>query len=248
MRRSARAISGVLVLAVTVAVNVLGNLGTDALREDGGAIGAFLAWQPWSTLIVFAIFALAWFAYWFALAPEASKASQFSADRGSLNIVNSHVVILEAPRPEPPPPPSGSPGTTPPSSPPPDAPFAIVTEDGELRMPNVIRNHEFRLTQIPLGANSVRGQAFEDCVIHGPALILPAGSNVFEECHWEAVGSIESILWERREGESIVGALILHECTFCRCTFRDIGIVGTANALARFRASLDPEADIQKNP
>lgn len=159
--------------------------------------------------------------------PKATP-DQITVNVGEGGIYNSGgtVVVVQSREDAPPPPPTQS-----------DGPIAIPQPDGTLLIPRVIRNHHFRITEIPLGANKVVGQEFEDCYIEGPAFLAPAGGNTFEECYFIAVGDSESILWQVNEDRYVVGVLQLKDCRFTRCTFRDIGIIGNKNTLDAFRAS-----------
>lgn len=156
---------------------------------------------------------------------------------GAINAFNSTINITVAPLPhlEPEPPVA----QTPPEAEQLDKQVIYRRPDGTLLIPNVIRNHRFRITDLPLGVGGIIGQEFEDCEIHGPAVIVPDGTNVFDECTWEAARSIESLLWEVPAGKTVVGALALTRCTFRRCKFRGVGIAGAKPLIDAFRAAIE---------
>ncbi len=72
----------------------------------------------------------------------------------------------------------------------------------------------------------VRAKTFTDCVIEGPALVMPMGSTTFESCNMGVAKDPRSLLY-KPQGPMLVGAIGLENCRFVRCRMVQIGFTGT---------------------
>ena len=97
---------------------------------------------------------------------------------------------------------------------------------------NFIKNRDVTLHELLVREFRVVGRTFEDCVIHGPAIVTFLRTPLIE-C--EFVGpSRDSILfpiWPRRP---VVGLTLIKDCTFRHCTFVNIGLAGLQEPQAEF--------------
>lgn len=81
----------------------------------------------------------------------------------------------------------------------------------------------------------VEGRVFEDCIILGPAVLLPFGVNEITGGLIE--GDPEAIFWESDQpGRGLTGAVVIKNCTFKNCRFVRIGFVGESGSLEKLRA------------
>lgn len=79
----------------------------------------------------------------------------------------------------------------------------------------------------------VRNMVFERCDIKGPAVLVFQNSTVE---HNTFRGDADALFWEIGEDRSaVLGAILLDTCRFTGCTFENVGIAGTREALAPFR-------------
>jgi hypothetical protein len=96
-----------------------------------------------------------------------------------------------------------------------------------------------RLCEFAGERGEIRNQAFEDCYIKGPAvLVLEAtrpGSvrlhnNTFE-------GDMNAVLWEvdTQKRPQVIGAILCVDCEFDGCTFARVGLAGPPDFVQRFR-------------
>jgi hypothetical protein len=79
---------------------------------------------------------------------------------------------------------------------------------------------------------------FENCEIHGPAIVGAVGPNEYIECTFGYDKSINDILWEMPAGSYKIGAIGLQGCRFVRCRFKNIGFVGPRKDLEKMRRAI----------
>jgi hypothetical protein len=100
-----------------------------------------------------------------------------------------------------------------------------------------IRRRIFRLTDLVGDSDILDGRTFEECIIYGPAVVVPLDDVEISGSSFE--GDANSMFWEIPESrQQVVGAIGLRECAFRRCSFRKIGLAGSAAAIAHFRAGI----------
>lgn len=80
----------------------------------------------------------------------------------------------------------------------------------------------------------VRALSFHDRTIQGPATIYPMGSTILAGNDFDYVTFATLDEYENR----IAGAIGLLDCTFTRCKFQNIGVVGKAAEIAKMRAGI----------
>jgi len=82
-----------------------------------------------------------------------------------------------------------------------------------------------RITDLTREQDVIEGRTFESCHFHGPAIISFTGTGTIIGNSFDA--NLDLLFIEVPE-RSVWGAIIFHDCTLLRCTFHNIGIVGTA--------------------
>lgn len=79
-----------------------------------------------------------------------------------------------------------------------------------------------RISELATDSDLLEGLSFENCVIVGPAVLVPMGCK-FDDASFE--GNAVDIIWDIDPArEHIIGAIGLKECTFERCQFTRIGL------------------------
>lgn len=85
------------------------------------------------------------------------------------------------------------------------------------------RNTSIRLPELAVVSDTLRGLTFENCTIHGPAVILPLRGTSIQNCTFD--GPAEGLIWVLEAGrEMIIGAIGVRECAFFGCRFQGIGL------------------------
>jgi hypothetical protein len=82
--------------------------------------------------------------------------------------------------------------------------------------------------------STIYGKSFRNCVIKGPAVLVPAGPVSWEECSYGIYESDpESIIFRRGTGP-VTGIIALKFCDFYRCQTEGIGLVMSAEYAVEF--------------
>lgn len=86
------------------------------------------------------------------------------------------------------------------------------------------RDAVVRLADLTVNSPRIERVTFVNCRIIGPAVILPMNGTEIRHSNWEAPG-YEAIAWPFDDDrESLVGVIVLDECTVSRCRMSDIGL------------------------
>jgi hypothetical protein len=110
-------------------------------------------------------------------------------------------------------------------------------EDADLSLPKElsfthVQGHTFRLTDIVYGG-VINSRTFEDCVIHGPAVVTMLGDGMVVQCTFTSIP--DKFIIEVTGNPPIAdGVIMLKDCIFRRCRFVGIGFIGTAASRATF--------------
>jgi hypothetical protein len=81
---------------------------------------------------------------------------------------------------------------------------------------------------------TIKGQVFVDKDIVGPAVVVPLGTGTMQHCGFD--GDEVSVLWEiPKDRDRLSGAIALEDCTFLRCRFVNIGLVGPPEFMERIK-------------
>jgi len=87
----------------------------------------------------------------------------------------------------------------------------------------------------------VEDRRFEDCEILGPAVLAPLEGVHFLSGSFD--GPFEAVFREVPEGTPIRGVVGLRRVIFDRCTFTNIGIVGTHEFIALAHRGFSPPGE-----
>ncbi|AQR60661.1 hypothetical protein BZG35_02600 [Brevundimonas sp. LM2] len=93
------------------------------------------------------------------------------------------------------------------------------------------------IAQTPLS-----GRRFTDCVIHGPAILVPGPDTRFHRCNMGDTFGDTRNLFLRAAGPLIVGGLFMPGCMFEGCLFVGVGFAGDDAFVEAFVANLTPKA------
>ena len=83
----------------------------------------------------------------------------------------------------------------------------------------------------------IENKTFTDCIIEGPAVILPGDNVGFDGCHM-GVASDPAMLLLRPVGKTVNGVIGFKNCKFIRCRFAQIGFVGDDRFIEEFQQTL----------
>jgi hypothetical protein len=85
------------------------------------------------------------------------------------------------------------------------------------------KNRDVKLHDLIVEDRRVIGRTFEDCFIHGPAVVGFRRSPRID-CKYVAPDAEDLVIavWENR---AFVGTLLIKDCTFRRCTFKNISFL-----------------------
>ena len=99
-----------------------------------------------------------------------------------------------------------------------------------------ISSKALRLTDLAVNG-VIANRTFDDCIIYGPAVVAPTEFTVFRYPSWQLTRG--DLYYELKDMKTRTGMILLENCTFNRCTFYDIGVVG--NDRKGFYAQLEPK-------
>jgi hypothetical protein len=89
---------------------------------------------------------------------------------------------------------------------------------------------------------AIEGRRFADCILVGPAVVIPNAETRFQQCNFGDVEGDVRNLFLRPAGTRVIGALSVAGCVFERCVFHGIGMVGDESVIAAFVATVDVPA------
>ncbi len=85
----------------------------------------------------------------------------------------------------------------------------------------------------------IEGRTFENFLILGPAVVAPVDEIEMHACTWEAPpGNPDALFIEVPENRQLVGVVGVRNVTFTKCTFRNIGVIGSAQAIEFMRTGI----------
>lgn len=90
------------------------------------------------------------------------------------------------------------------------------------------------------GGGKIEGYRFTDCIIRGPAVLIPGPDTRFIDSNLGDVSGDVRNLFLRATGPKIIGAVPVNGCVFQGCAFVGVGLAGDDVFVERFMASLSP--------
>lgn len=90
------------------------------------------------------------------------------------------------------------------------------------------------------GEGLIEGRSFKDCVLEGPAVLLPISGCRFDSCNMgDAMGDTRNLLLTPMGPQKVTGVIAFKDCTFTNCSFLRVGFTGTPEFLAEMTRVLD---------
>jgi hypothetical protein len=87
----------------------------------------------------------------------------------------------------------------------------------------------------------IEGAHFTNCEVKGPAVIVVQGE--FSLVSNEIEGDPDAFLWEIPESRTrVIGAILVKDCTFENCTFKNVGLAGRSDFIERMRQDVEAHA------
>jgi hypothetical protein len=99
-------------------------------------------------------------------------------------------------------------------------------------------NESIRITDLATIGPVISDHEFENCLIHGPAILAPQQRTAITGCSMG--GQLDEFLWILPQSSSgrVVGAIAVVNCIFSGCRFEGIGFTGPPDFLETFRRGL----------
>lgn len=89
------------------------------------------------------------------------------------------------------------------------------------------------------GQAAIEGKVFRDCVIEGPAVLLPIGACNFDGCNMgDAQGDVRNLLMQPLGPQKVTGTVPFKDCQFINCRFIRVGFTGTPDFLQQVQQIL----------
>lgn len=89
------------------------------------------------------------------------------------------------------------------------------------------------------GEAVIEGKTFTNCMIEGPAVLLPLGACNFDGCNMgDAQGDIRNLLLQPLGPQKVTGTVAFKDCQFINCQFIRVGFTGTPDFLAQVQTVL----------
>ena len=89
------------------------------------------------------------------------------------------------------------------------------------------------------GSLVIENRTFIDCLIEGPAVLLPLEGCHFDGCNMgDAQGDPRNLLLQPAGPQRVTGAVPLKHCTFINCRFLGVGFTGSKAYLDEMTAAL----------
>lgn len=78
------------------------------------------------------------------------------------------------------------------------------------------------------GQSVIEDRAFTDCLMEGPAVLLPISGCNFDSCNLgDSMGDPRNLMLAPMGPQKVTGAVAFRNTTFTRCTFVAVGFTGT---------------------
>lgn len=89
------------------------------------------------------------------------------------------------------------------------------------------------------GESVITGKTFRNCMIEGPAVLLPVGACGFDACNMgDAQGDVRNLLLQPMGPQKVTGTVAFQDCQFINCQFLRVGFTGTPDFLAQVQQVL----------
>ncbi len=89
------------------------------------------------------------------------------------------------------------------------------------------------------GVYTIENKTFVECLLEGPAVVLPIGGCVFDDCFLgQHGGDPKALMLVPMSPSQVLGAVSFLNCRFERCRFVGVGFTGDPQFLESFLAAV----------
>jgi len=89
------------------------------------------------------------------------------------------------------------------------------------------------------GVANIEGRTFIECLIEGPAILLPLSGCNFDGCNMgDAQGEPRTLMLKPLDPQRVTGTIAIKDCQFIRCRFLGVGFTGPQSFLDEMIAGL----------
>ncbi len=92
------------------------------------------------------------------------------------------------------------------------------------------------------GQPIIKDKTFTDCLIEGPALMVPVNGCEFEGCNLGATKDPNSLFYSPK-GPVLVGAVPFENCRFINCRFSQVAFTGHADLIEQMATGLSSASE-----
>ena len=94
------------------------------------------------------------------------------------------------------------------------------------------------------GTMVIEGRRFENCLIEGPAVLLPLEGCNFDGCNMgDAHGDPRNLMLSPQGSQRVTGPIPFRNCQFINCRFLGVGFTGAADFLDNMARALAQPQD-----
>lgn len=87
--------------------------------------------------------------------------------------------------------------------------------------------------------NVIEGRTFTQCLLEGPAVLLPVEGCRFNNCNMgDAMGDARNLLLSPLGPQKVTGTVAFKNCVFEACTFARVGFTGSPDFLRELEVML----------
>lgn len=104
----------------------------------------------------------------------------------------------------------------------------------------------FAMSNIQAGKTLIDGKTFTDCLIEGPAVLMPDTTVVFDSCHMGTASKPENLLLAP-VGDLVTGVIGISDCRFVRCRFLFVGFVGREAFREQFAGAVPSLSEVEES-
>ena len=103
-------------------------------------------------------------------------------------------------------------------------------------MQMVYEDRVIRMCDFAGPQSTIEGYTFNNCFVRGPAVIV-VQNDTFSNSTFQ--GDPEAMLWPILPPRtSVIGAILVKDCTFERCVFSNVGFAGPPEFIESFRSQV----------
>ena len=90
------------------------------------------------------------------------------------------------------------------------------------------------------GEGVIEKRSFKDCILEGPAVLLPVSGCRFDACNiGDSMGDARNLLLAPLGPQKVTGVIPFKDCTFTNCSFLRVGFTGAPEFLEEMTRVLE---------